>query len=112
MLQTTSGGAAPAAVAHVMLTAYRARATPQVQGQVTYVGADRLIDPATRQPYYIAHISVSQAALQQASQLAGQRLVLSPGMQTEVFLPTQERSAFRYLFDPVLDGIRRSMRER
>jgi multidrug efflux pump subunit AcrA (membrane-fusion protein) len=38
--------------------------------------------------------------------------VLTPGMQAEVFIPTQERSAWRYLFDPVLDGIRRSLRER
>jgi membrane fusion protein, epimerase transport system len=118
MMQVSHIGAANTSLAieprvvHIMLTAYRVRATPQVQGQVTYVGADRLTDPASRQPYYVAHISVSDTALKQASQLAGQSLVLSAGMQTEVFLPTQERSAFRYLLDPVLDGVRRSLRER
>jgi membrane fusion protein, epimerase transport system len=98
--------------ANVMLTAYRTRATPQVAGRVSYVGADRLTDPATRAPYYIAHITVSEQALKEASALAGQPLTLSPGMQAEVFMATQERTAFRYLLDPILDGVRRSMRER
>ncbi len=96
-----------------MLPAYRVRSTPQVDGRLTYVGADRQTDPqATNVPYYVAHINVSPKALDTASQLAGQPLVLSPGMQAEVFIPTTERSAWRYLFDPLLDGIRRSLRER
>jgi membrane fusion protein, epimerase transport system len=98
--------------ANVMLPAYRTRATPQVAGRVSYVGADRLTDPATRAPYYIAHISVSEQALKDASLLSGQALTLTPGMQAEVFMATQERTAFRYLLDPILDGVRRSMRER
>jgi epimerase transport system membrane fusion protein len=103
------------ALAHVMLTAYRARATPQVEGKLSYVGADRLTDPRgpnPTAPYYVAHVSVSPQALKTASELAGQALTLSPGMQAEVFIATGERSAWRYLFDPVLDGIRRSLRER
>jgi membrane fusion protein, epimerase transport system len=98
--------------ANVMLTAYRTRATPQVAGRISYVGADRLTDPTTRAPYYLAHITVSEQALKEASALAGQALTLSPGMQAEVFMATQERTAFRYLLDPILDGVRRSMRER
>jgi len=103
------------ALAHVMLPAYRVRSTPQVEGRLSYVGADRLTDPQSANPnapYYVAHVSVSPEALQAASKLAGQSLVLSPGMQAEVFIPTAERSAWRYLFDPVNDGIRRSLRER
>jgi multidrug efflux pump subunit AcrA (membrane-fusion protein) len=106
---------AGAGLAHVMLTAYRARSTPQVEGRLSYVGADRLTDPRSAtpsEPYYVAHITVSPEALQAASGLAGQPLVLTPGMQAEVFIPTGARSAWRYLFDPVLDGIRRSLRER
>lgn len=102
-------------VAHVMLTAYRMRATPQVDGKLTYVGADRLTDPRAANPtapYYVAHVTLSPQALQAASELAGQTLTLSPGMQAEVFITTGERSAWRYLFDPVIDGVRRSLRER
>lgn len=106
---------ANAGLAHVMLTAYRTRSTPQVEGHLSYVGADRLTDPHAPNPYapyYVARISISPEALQAASRLAGQTLTLSPGMQAEVFIPTAERSAWRYLADPVLDGIRRSLRER
>ncbi|GAA4335377.1 HlyD family type I secretion periplasmic adaptor subunit [Variovorax defluvii] len=103
---------ASAGLAHVMLAAYRARSTPQVEGRLGYLGADRLSDPHTAAPYYVAHVTVSPEALQAAGELAGQALVLAPGMQTEVFIPTAERSAWRYLFDPVLDGVRRSLRER
>ena len=101
------------ALAHVMLPAYRARSTPEVNGRLTYVGADRQTDPqAPNAPYYVAHVNVSPEALAAASSLAGQPLILSPGMQAEVFIPTATRSAWRYLFDPLLDGIRHSMRER
>lgn len=101
--------------AHVMLTAYRTRATPQVGGTLSYVGGDRLTDPKApnpNAPYYVAHVTISPQALQAAGELAGQTLTLTPGMQAEVFIATGERSAWRYLFDPVLDGIRRSLRER
>ncbi|SEK36647.1 type I secretion membrane fusion protein, HlyD family [Variovorax sp. YR750] len=104
-----------AKTAHVMLTAYRTRATPQIDGTLRYVGADRLTDPNApnpNAPYYVAHIAISPQALRAASELARQTLTLSPGMQAEVFIATDERSAWRYLFDPVLDGIRRSLRER
>jgi membrane fusion protein, epimerase transport system len=97
---------------NIMLNAYRANATPQVAGSIVYVGADRLTDPTTRAPYYITHIAVNDQSLREASALAGQILTLSPGMQTEVFMTTQERTAFRYMLDPLLDGVRRSMRER
>jgi epimerase transport system membrane fusion protein len=79
------------------------------------VGADRLTDPRAANPtapYYVAHVTLSPQALQAASELAGQTLTLSPGMQAEVFITTGERSAWRYLFDPVIDGVRRSLRER
>ncbi|VWX61970.1 Type I secretion system membrane fusion protein PrsE [Burkholderiales bacterium 8X] len=101
--------------AFVMLPAYRARSTPQVQARLSYVGADRASDPASQQsgvPYYVAHLEVSREALEIAGKLAGQELLLSPGMQAEVFIPTRERTAWAYLFDPLLDGIRRSLRER
>lgn len=98
--------------ANVVLTAYNLRNTPQVHGQISSVGADRLTDPATRQPYYVVNVSLSDESLKEASALAGQDLVLKPGMQVEVYLPTQNRTAFRYLLDPLIDGVRRSLRER
>ena len=37
---------------------------------------------------------------------------LSPGMAAEVFFQTKERTVFEYFVQPILDSVRRAMRER
>jgi hypothetical protein len=37
--------------------------------------------------------------------------VLGPGLRAEVFIKTRSRSALDYLFEPVWDGIQKSMRD-
>ncbi len=103
---------APGSAADVRLTAYRQRSTPVIAGSVRYLGADRLTDKATNQPYYLAHIAIAPEALAQASAMAGQTLTLQTGMQAEVFIKTEARSALDYLLEPITNGLRRSMRER
>jgi HlyD family type I secretion membrane fusion protein len=98
--------------ADLVLTAYRHGSTPPLEGRVTYLGADRLVDKANGQPFYPAHIQVSHEALRKASALAGREVQPSQGMQAEVFIKTRERSPLAYLVDPIVQGIRRSMRER
>lgn len=102
-----TGGAAD-----VFITAYRHGSMPALEGKVTYLGADRLIDKASGQAFYTAHIRVSPEVLRKASMLAGREIELSQGMQAEVFIKTRERSALAYLADPIMNGVRRSMRER
>jgi epimerase transport system membrane fusion protein len=92
--------------ADVRLTAYKQRTTPLVQGAVTYVSGDRLVDGQTGAPYYVAHIDVSLQRLAEAGNLR-----LQAGMPAEVFIRTDERSAFDYLLAPVTSYFRRAMRE-
>src|SRR2546423_5119723 len=49
--------------ADIRLTAYKQRTTPLVQGVVSYVSCDRLVDPQTNAAYYIAHVAASPASL-------------------------------------------------
>lgn len=72
--------------------------TPRVRGEVTSVSADRLVDEATRQPYYKLKAKVSPEGIRQ---LAKQHI--RPGMPVEVFVKTGERSLFNYLFKPIKD---------
>lgn len=72
--------------------------TPRVSGEVTGVSADRLVDEATRQPYYKLKAKVSQEGVRE---LAKQQI--RPGMPVEVFVKTGERSLFNYLFKPIKD---------
>ncbi|MBI3042461.1 MAG: HlyD family type I secretion periplasmic adaptor subunit [Betaproteobacteria bacterium] len=92
--------------ADVRLTAFRQRITPTVDGRVTYISADRLVDKATGAPYYMVHVRVSPEALQKAGNLK-----LQAGMPAEVFIQTTARSALQYLLDPFLGFLQRSMRE-
>jgi HlyD family type I secretion membrane fusion protein len=91
--------------ADVRLTAYQARTTPLVPGEVTYVSGDRLVDQQTGAPYYIVHINVPP------EQLAQEKLRLQAGMPAEVFIRTDQRTTVDYLLAPVTGYLRRSMRE-
>ena len=65
---------------------------------------DRLEDPATRQPYYLARVAVDRAALP-----AG--VVLSAGTPADVMIVTGERALLDYLTRPITDTLRRGLRE-
>jgi membrane fusion protein, epimerase transport system len=92
--------------ADIRLTAYQYRSTPLVHGEVTYVSGDRLADAHSGVPYYSVHINVPAEALARAGDLK-----LQAGMPAEVFIRTDERTAFDYLFAPVTSYFRRAMRE-
>jgi len=94
------------APADVRLTAFRQRITPTVQGKVSYVSADRLVDKTNNTPYYVVQVHVSPEALRKAGDLK-----LQAGMPAEVFIQTTARNALQYLLDPILGFMQRSLRE-
>lgn len=83
------------------------RTLPMLTGTVKHVSADRLVDERTGFGYYKV-----RAVLDPESQalVADRRLV--PGMPAEVTIPTGERTVLRYLADPILDAVRKSLTER
>jgi HlyD family type I secretion membrane fusion protein len=92
--------------ADIRLTAYKQRTTPLVHGSVSYVSGDRLVDQQTGAPYYVIHIDVTEQALAEAGHLR-----LQAGMPAEVFVRTDNRTAFDYLLAPATAYFRRGMRE-
>ena len=92
--------------AEVRLTAYQTRTTPLVAGSVNYVAADRMVDAQTGAPYYVVHVDVSAGALVDAGNLR-----MQAGMPAEVYIRTDSRTAFDYMFAPVTAYLRRGMRE-
>jgi len=93
--------------ADVRLTAFRRRLTPTVNGTVTYISADRLVDRENNNaPYYAVHVRVSPDALRKAGNLQ-----LQAGMPAEVYIQTTARNALEYLVDPILAFLQRSLRE-
>lgn len=92
--------------AGIRLLAFKQRTTPLLNGAVSYVSADSLEHPATRQHFYIARIEVPEDELAKLGQLK-----LQPGMQVEVMIRTGNRTAFEYLIQPVVDSVNRAWRE-
>ncbi len=98
---------APGQTAQVHLTAFRQRNLPRIDGTVRHVSADRLLDEGSNQPYFLARVEVDRERLA----ALGPGLDLVSGMPAEVMILTGERTALGYLTDPLIDTVRRSLRE-
>jgi HlyD family type I secretion membrane fusion protein len=93
-------------LAEIRLSAYQQRTMQLLQGTVTYISADRLVDEVSHQPYYSIDIKVDAASLDAAGNI---RLVA--GMPAEVYLKTADRTVLDYLLAPITQSLRRGMRE-
>ena len=92
--------------ADIRFTAFEGRTTRLVSGKVVYVAGDRLVDPATNEPYYTALIETDPKSLAEAGDLE-----LQAGMPAEVYLNGQKRTALQYLLEPLSTATRRAGRE-
>jgi len=97
----------PGMTARVILTAYRQRSMPQIDGRLRSISGDRLVDDKTGEPYFLARVEVDPADLK----TAGEDIRLLPGMPAEVMILTGERTMVDYLLQPLTESITRSFRE-
>jgi HlyD family type I secretion membrane fusion protein len=97
-------------MAEVRIHAYNQRRLPIILGKVTYVSADRLIEPrsdkAGEQAYYLTRVEVDPESLKDLPSAK-----LYPGMTTDVVIETGERTALDYLLTPITTSLRKSFRE-
>jgi HlyD family type I secretion membrane fusion protein len=92
--------------AEVQFSAFNQRVTEAVQGRVAVISADRLIDPISHEPFYLAKIELLGNP---EDMLNGAPIY--PGMQAEVLIITGTRTAFSYVFDPIVKSFNRAFRE-
>jgi HlyD family secretion protein len=97
----------PGLSASVRLMPYKQRRTPQIEGTVTYVSADKLVDKKTNQPYYAVRIRLDAEMLAKMPEVE-----LLPGMPAEAMIRTGERTVAFYALSPVLDSFHRAFREK
>ncbi|MEJ8827455.1 HlyD family type I secretion periplasmic adaptor subunit [Variovorax humicola] len=93
--------------ADVRFTAFQYRTTHLVHGKVVYVSGDRLVERASNIPYYSVLVEADPASLSEAGDLK-----LLAGMPAEVYVTGETRTALQYFLEPILQVLRRSMRER
>lgn len=91
--------------ARVRLTAFSAPTTPEIPGKVEFVSADKATNPTTGASFYRVHIRMDKA------EIAKQQVELKPGMPTELFISTGDRSLISYIFKPLRDQFERAFRD-
>jgi len=93
--------------AEVRFPAFHDRTLPMIGGTILSISQDRLIDEASKQPYYLALIDVPEENLP-----AHYRGKVTSGMNVEVIMPTKERTALEYLVEPLRNRMPTAFRER
>lgn len=89
----------------VRFTSFNVAATPEVEGVVTYVAADRSENPQAHQAFFVTRIALDQAELRREG------LDLRSGMPAEVHIQTGSRSLLSYIFKPLRDQFARAFRD-
>jgi HlyD family type I secretion membrane fusion protein len=92
--------------AEIRFTAFKARSTRLVVGNVAYVAPDRNVDRQSGNAYYVATVQADPASLAEAGDLR-----LQAGMPAEVYFNGEQRTALQYLLEPLTQVMRRAGRE-
>ncbi len=87
-------------------SAFNMQTTPEVEGEVTVIAPDHVVDERTGFASYPLRIRPDPESL---ARLKG--MSLYPGMPVEVFIKSGERTVFSYLLKPALDQIEHAFRE-
>lgn len=96
----------PGMKAEVRFPSFHARNIPVIEGTVHTISGDRLVNEANQQPYFLAIVHVDNTELP-----AQIRERLNAGLPAEVIITTGERSTLQYLWSPLSNALRKTMRE-
>jgi len=87
-------------------SAFNHVSTPTVDGRLTLVSADSVVDQQTKSAFYSAQITINQDGLKV---LKNNKIV--PGMPVDVIIKTGERSLMNYFLKPLQNRISSAMKE-
>ena len=90
----------------MMFTAFNTNRTPHIPGVLLSIGADRIVDEKSGQPFY----KIQAKASEQGKKLLKDYKV-RPGMPVDLFIKTGEQSPMTYLLKPVVDRFHSALRE-
>ncbi len=96
----------PGQLAEVRFTAFSQRALRPIKGKVNVISADKLTDPKTQLPYYLATIELTEDPVKVLNNTP-----IHPGMQATVMIITGERTAIEYLTKPLFRNFTRAFKE-
>ncbi len=96
----------PGLVTEVRLPAFHSRKIPILNGKIESLSRDRIPDPENKTAYFLGIVRVDPKQLPPEV-----RSKVSAGMPAQVIVPTGERTVLQYLFSPLRDTLRTTMRE-
>lgn len=96
--------------ARVRLGAFKARTTPILEGKVVKLSADKFVDKASNNSYYVARVEIDQKDLAKLTKI--KHADLYPGMTADVLIVVGTRTFLSYLFDPITDTFNHAFREK
>lgn len=100
----------PGMVAQVRFAAFKDRSTPIFEGRVREVSADRLEDKRNGAPYFSMVVDLPPETIRKIDAMGHQFHVI-PGLQADVVVPIEQRTALDYLVGPVRHAVWKSFRE-
>jgi HlyD family secretion protein len=98
--------------AEVKFMSMHERDLPILLGFIRNVSADSLADEKSGGRYFTAEIVVPQAQISMLRKIRGADLGIRPGVPVSVLVKLRQRTALQYMFDPLFETFRRTMRER
>lgn len=93
--------------ARVRFSAFNQRTTPELNGEVVKISADRKEDEVTGARYFAVEILVPE---DERARL-GEENELVPGLPAEIFITTDKRTPLSYLLKPLSDSFEKAFRE-
>jgi HlyD family type I secretion membrane fusion protein len=91
----------------VVLTAYKGKKVPKLNGEVINISPDIITNEQSRESYFLARVSISKKDIEKLKD----KIELYPGMPAQVFIITGSRSLVSYLFTPISDSAYKAFRE-
>ncbi|MBU6140671.1 MAG: HlyD family type I secretion periplasmic adaptor subunit [Proteobacteria bacterium] len=91
----------------IMLTAYKGKKVPKLNGEVMNVSPDIVISEDGKESYFLARVKVDEKDIAKLKS----KIELYPGMPAQVFVITGSRSLISYLFTPITDSAYKAFRE-
>ena len=91
----------------VMLTAYKGKKVPKLNGEVLNVSPDIVVNEQSQESYFLARIKVDEDEIKKLKN----KIELYPGMPAQTFIITGSRSLLNYLFTPIKDASYKAFRE-
>lgn len=97
--------------AQLRFTGLHDRGLPILNGTLTRLSADSLVDEKTNIPFYTAELRVAPHDLDVIRRVRGGNFELRPGMPVDVLVPVRKRTALQYALEPLWDTMWLSFRE-